>query len=119
VSSKNCANSEALLLHFWISLAILPISTSQMLLLMEEIPNNHLGIPGIYKTLQKVGINYQPQLVSRISKPSTVSSVFYLDISVCRSNSPQASLPILGLGFKGFCASIFSDCDKGKEGETL
>ena len=31
---------------------------------MEEIPNNHLGC---IKTLVNNGINYQPQLVSRIS----------------------------------------------------
>ena len=40
-----------------------------LLLLMEEIPNNHLGCK---KPLQIAGVNYQPQLVSRISEPSTV-----------------------------------------------
>ena len=40
------------------------------LLLMEEIPNNHLGC----KILINTRVNYQPQLVSRISEPSTVSS---------------------------------------------
>ena len=40
------------------------------ILLMEEIPNNHLG----YINLGNSGINYQPQLVRRISDPSTVLS---------------------------------------------
>ena len=35
----------------------------------SEIPNNHLGCN---KSLVNTRINYQPQLVSRISEPSTV-----------------------------------------------
>ena len=45
-----------------------------LLLLMEEILNNHLGC---IKPINN-GINYQPQLVSQISEPSTVVATFYL-----------------------------------------
>ena len=44
------------------------------LLLMAEIPNNHLV--STKPCLKKYGINCQPQLVSRISEPST-GSVWY------------------------------------------
>ena len=40
------------------------------ILLMEEITKNHLGY--IKPCTVNSGINYQPQLVSRISEPSTV-----------------------------------------------
>ena len=43
------------------------------ILLMEEIRRSP---PGMYKTLVNNGRNYQPQLVSRISEPSTVGAIF-------------------------------------------
>ena len=52
---------------------MLPVQSEQWrkrpLLLMEEIPNNHLGC---IKPVVNEGITYQPQLVSWISEPSTV-----------------------------------------------
>ena len=42
-----------------------------VVLLMEEIPNNHLGCK---KPVVNNELNYQPQLVRRISEPSTVVS---------------------------------------------
>ena len=55
-------------------IAVFPPSILQGLLLMEEILH-HLGIPGMYKTLYP-GTNYQPQLVSGISEPSTLVGGF-------------------------------------------
>ena len=57
----------------WIFWGMLPVQSEQWkkrpLLLMEEIPNNHLGC---IKPVVNEGITYQPQLVSWISEPSTV-----------------------------------------------
>ena len=50
----------------------------------SEIPNNHHGI---YKTVVNNGINYQPELVSRISEPSTV----WLGICDSHSHKPRIS----------------------------
>ena len=44
---------------------------AKLILLMEEITNE--PPVGCIKTVVNNGINYQPQLVSRISEPSTVS----------------------------------------------
>ena len=59
----------------------------------SEIPNNHLG----YINLVQKGTNgHQPQLVSRISEPSTVSSNFILVIFIQRN----------GFLFKAFSSGV-------------
>ena len=58
----------------------------------SEIPNNHLGF---IKPVVNNGINYQPQLVSRISEPSTVVAVFY------KKRSRQS------VCFVHFCSKMF------------
>ena len=49
------------------------VNLSNVILLMEEIRKHHLGCS---KNLVDNGINYQPQLVSRISEPPTVDTPF-------------------------------------------
>ena len=43
------------------------------LVILLMVQKSHSQPPGMYKTLANNGVNYQPQLVSRISEPSTVA----------------------------------------------
>ena len=52
----------------------LPEDILYPVLLMEDIPNNHLGC---FWTLEIMRINYQPQLVSRISSINRFSYLFW------------------------------------------